>query len=191
MNDLNTPPPSEEQFTVVPPVKPEFSPNIPPLPVGTYYTPIPQTRPTAALVIGIVSFVYAAFALFGIIGSLIDLVSPMSATMINKSYFEVKIMDGVVGSVFYLVMGIGLIKVIPWARLGAIATFVMMTLIGSVMNSYGMATMHMPDLSASPLWCRYISGYTSRQFCCGFTVRRRRLHNACLFSYSAQYGESI
>ena len=101
------------------------------------------------MVIGIVSFVYAAFALFGIIGSLIDLVSPMSATMINKSYFEVKIMDGVVGSVFYLVMGIGLIKVIPWARLGAIATFVMMTLIGSVMNSYGMATMHMPDLSAS------------------------------------------
>ena len=29
MTELNTPPSGEEQFTVVPPVKPEFSSNIP------------------------------------------------------------------------------------------------------------------------------------------------------------------
>ena len=121
--------------------------SIPPPPVAQAGTPLapPSGRPTAALVIGIILIAFAAFSLYGISTQIAQLIgNTASPIIIPKEVRIISLCHSLLGLGLYLLMGIGLLKMFPWARKGTIISLIVLFALSLIASTLTLSTMTMP-----------------------------------------------
>lgn len=108
----------------------------PPPPVISPAPPQQPARPTTALVLGILLLVFAGYGLFSLVGAMFMMAVmtqvPVDGATMPSTIFVMIIFSGLLNVGLYIPMGIGLLKLQPWARTGAIISVVVITLMALI-----------------------------------------------------------
>jgi hypothetical protein len=105
-------------------------------------------RPVAATFIGVVLLIFAFIGLASFIFRLIQMTtgtlipSPLPSWLSSLS-----MVIGVLSTVAQAIMGIGLLRVLPWARVGAIVTFVVLFVLSAVISILTVTNTNLPQMA--------------------------------------------
>ncbi|MHB9024413.1 MAG: hypothetical protein ACYC7E_09590 [Armatimonadota bacterium] len=125
------------------------SPPPPPLIQPLYNVPATPQRPTAATVIGVILIVLGGLSVLGIVMSMINLFVTLPATPgMDTPQMRQQLMMSLIASptymALYLVLGIGLLRMAPWARTGTIFVLPVLFVISTTIGTVNLLNMNLP-----------------------------------------------
>jgi hypothetical protein len=111
------------------PFRPEWMQpeTVPPSPPSAVATGVGRRRPTAVTAIGVLLLVFAAVGLFSAFVTVSALTSlPRAALPLPPAVMIFTLVTGVIGLVLEIVMGVALLRMLPWARKGTLITLIVL-----------------------------------------------------------------
>jgi len=127
----------------IPPQHPGATPPPPPAasPISTGAAATTGTRPTAVLVIGIVLLCFAGFSLLSVPLTIINITMHVPEVIMPHA---TTLVLNLITLTWEVVLGIGLLRMAPWARVAGIILFVLAILQTTVITSLTLLRMTMP-----------------------------------------------